>query len=201
MLPAIDTVVTPPRPRPRTLPATVAATVLLLFTAAFSAPTAMRTTASVALGLLAPLVQGRALVTRADIESCLTGAGVPIDVKGSADWTRDSAPFNLRVPYTPVAISVPTTVDHISKSVLCGKQLGVKVSAKSGGHSYASLGFGGEDGHLVVQLDRMYNVSLAEGNIAVVQPGTRLGHLATELYSKYGRAIAHGTCPGYVSPV
>ncbi|KAK5651325.1 hypothetical protein OQA88_12558 [Cercophora sp. LCS_1] len=152
--------------------------------------------ASLALGLLAPLAQGRAIVTRADIEACLAEKGVPYDQKGSADWARDSAPFNLRVPYTPVAISVPQTVDHISKSVLCGKQLGIKVSPKSGGHSYASLGFGGEDGHLVVQLDRMYNVSLAEGNIAVVQPGIRLGHLATELYTKYKRAIAHGTCPG-----
>lgn len=152
--------------------------------------------ASLALGLLVPFAQGRAIVTRADIEACLAEKGVPYDQRGSADWTRDSAPFNLRVPYTPVAISVPQTVDHISKSVLCGKQLGIKVSPKSGGHSYASLGFGGEDGHLVVQLDRMYNVSLAEGNIAVVQPGIRLGHLATELYTKHRRAIAHGTCPG-----
>ncbi|KAK0703894.1 carbohydrate oxidase from Microdochium Nivale in complex with substrate analogue [Lasiosphaeria miniovina] len=148
------------------------------------------------LGLAVPLVQGRAVVTRADIEDCLTSAGVPIDVKGSADWQRDAAPFNLRVPFTPVAISVPTTVKHIQKSVLCGKKLGVKVTAKSGGHSYASLGFGGEDGHLVVELDRMTNVTVDAENIATVQPGTRLGHLATELYTKYGRAVAHGTCPG-----
>jgi len=126
--------------------------------------------ASFAVGLLAPLVQGRAIVTRADIEACLASSGVPYDTKGSADWARDAAPFNLRVPYTPVAISVPQTIEHISKSVICGKNLGIKVSAKSGGHSYASLGFGGEDGHLVVELDRMYNVSLAENNIAVVQP-------------------------------
>ena len=159
----------------------------------------MRAVVSFAIGLLAPLAQGRAVVTRADIEACLTSSGVPIDSKGSADWQRDSAPFNLRVPYTPVAISVPTTTEHIQKSVLCGKKLGIKVTAKSGGHSYASFGLGVEDGHLVVELDRMYNVTLATGNVAVVQPGTRLGHLATELYTKYRRAIAHGTCPGLVS--
>ncbi|KAK1760328.1 Glucooligosaccharide oxidase [Echria macrotheca] len=156
----------------------------------------MRLTASLALGLLPIAAEARAVVSRADIEACLTSAGVPIDTKGSADWQRDAAPFNLRVPYTPVAVSVPTTIAQIQKSVICGKSLGIKVSAKSGGHSYASIGLGGEDGHLVVELDRMYNVSLAEGNIAVVQPGTRLGHLATELATKYGRAIAHGTCPG-----
>ena len=157
---------------------------------------------SVGLALLAALAaEARVIVSRETIEACLTEAGVPIDVKGSEGWARDAAPFNVRVPYTPIAISVPTSIKHIQDSVICGKKLGIKVTAKSGGHSYASLGFGGEDGHLVVQLDRMYNVSLAEGNIAVVQPGTRLGHLATELYTRFGRAIAHGTCPGYVSPV
>lgn len=158
----------------------------------------MRAIVPFAVGLLAPHVRGSAIVSRADIEACLTSSGVPIDAKGSADWNRDAAPFNLRVPYTPVAVAVPTTIEHIQKSVLCAKTLGIKASAKSGGHSYASMGLGGEDGHLVVELDRMHNVTLGEGNIAIAQPGVRLGHLATELATKYGRAIAHGTCPGSV---
>ncbi|KAH7128545.1 carbohydrate oxidase from Microdochium Nivale in complex with substrate analogue [Dendryphion nanum] len=138
-----------------------------------------------------------ALVTRANIDKCLVDAGVPIDIKGTSDWNRDVAPFNIRLPYTPTAISVPQTVKHIQDSVKCGKKLGIKVSAKSGGHSYASFGFGGENGQLVVQLDRMYNVTYdSKKNIATVQPGARLGHVATVLYEKYGRAIAHGTCPG-----
>jgi FAD/FMN-containing dehydrogenase len=138
-----------------------------------------------------------ALVTRATIDKCLTDAGVPIDTKGTADYARDVAPFNIRLPYTPTGIAVPQTIKHIQDSVKCGKKLGIKVNAKSGGHSYASLGFGGEDGHLVVELDRMYNVTYdAAKNIATVQPGARLGHVATVLYETYNRAIAHGTCPG-----
>ncbi|KAF2686057.1 Glucooligosaccharide oxidase [Lentithecium fluviatile CBS 122367] len=138
-----------------------------------------------------------ALVTRAVIDKCLTDAGVPVDIKGSDDWDRDVAPFNVRLPYLPTAISVPLTTKHIQDSVKCGKKLGIKVSAKSGGHSYASFGFGGENGHLVVELDRMYNVTYDAGkNIATVQPGARLGHVATVLYETYGRAISHGTCPG-----
>jgi FAD/FMN-containing dehydrogenase len=142
----------------------------------------------------------KTIVSTADIEARLTSSGVPIDVKGSPDWERDVAPFNLRVPYTPAAIAVPTTIEHIQQAVVCAKALGIKVTAKSGGHSYASFGLGGEDGHLVVQLDRMYNVTLGEGHIAIVEPGTRLGHLAAELATKYGRAVAHGTCPGSVAP-
>jgi len=156
----------------------------------------MRTAALTSAGLLATLAGARVVVQRSDIEACLTSSGVPFDVKGSADWEKDSETFNIRVPYTPVAIAVPTTIEHIQKSVLCGKKLSIKVTPKSGGHSYASLGFGGENGHLVVELDRMHNVTLGADNIATVQPGTRLGHLATELYNKSRRAIAHGTCPG-----
>jgi len=156
----------------------------------------MRVSTTLFAGLIATTAEAL-VVTRGDINKCLVDAGVPIDTKGSEGWDRDVAPFNIRLPYLPTAISVPLTIAHIQKSVQCGKKLGIKVSAKSGGHSYASFGFGGENGHLVVELDRMYNVTWdAETNIATVQPGARLGHVATVLYEQYGRAIAHGTCPG-----
>jgi FAD/FMN-containing dehydrogenase len=158
----------------------------------------MRVSTTLFAGLIASTAD--ALVTRATIDKCLTDAGVPVDAKGTPDYERDVAPFNIRIPFTPVAIAVPQTIAHIQKSVQCGKKLGIKVSAKSGGHSYANFGFGGEDGHLVVELDRMYNVTLDKRtNIATVQPGARLGHVATVLYEEYNRAIAHGTCPGLVT--
>lgn len=155
----------------------------------------MRVTSLLSAGLIASTAD--ALVARATIEKCLTDAKVPIDLKGSEPWNEDVAPFNIRLPYLPTAISVPLTTKHIQDSVKCGKKLGIKVSAKSGGHSYASFGFGGENGHLVVELSDMYNVTYdARKNLATVQPGARLGHVATVLYEQYGRAIAHGTCPG-----
>lgn len=155
----------------------------------------MRVATLLSIGFAASTVD--ALVARATIDKCLTDAGVPIDTKGSDGWNEDVAPFNIRLPYLPTAISVPQTTKHIQDSVKCGRKLGIKVSAKSGGHSYASFGFGGENGHLVVELDQMYNVTYdAKKNIATVQPGARLGHVATVLYEQYGRAISHGTCPG-----
>ncbi|CAI6337596.1 unnamed protein product [Periconia digitata] len=155
----------------------------------------MRVITLLSAGLVASTAD--ALVARATIEKCLTDAKVPVDRKGSPEWNEDVAPFNIRLPYLPTAISVPQNTKHIQDSVKCGKKLGIKVSAKSGGHSYASFGFGGENGHLVVELDQMYNVTYdAASNLATVQPGARLGHVATVLYEQYGRAIAHGTCPG-----
>ncbi|KAK3952252.1 glucooligosaccharide oxidase [Pseudoneurospora amorphoporcata] len=134
---------------------------------------------------------------RAAINDCLQSAGVPVDAQGSSDWRADVNPFNQRLPYTPVAIAVPTAVQHIQGAVSCATKLGIKVTPKSGGHSYASFGLGGENGHLVVELDRMSKVTPDKTtNIAHVQAGARLGHVATELYKQGKRAFSHGTYPG-----
>ncbi len=128
---------------------------------------------------------------------CLTKAGVPVDASGSPDYLLDATPFNLRLNYTPVAVAAVTTTKHIQDAVACARQLGIKANAKCGGHSYASFGLGGEDGHLIVELTRMNKVVLDNTTgIATAQGGTRLGHLASELYNQGKRAISHGTCPG-----
>ncbi|KAG7294043.1 hypothetical protein NEMBOFW57_004105 [Staphylotrichum longicolle] len=134
---------------------------------------------------------------RAAIDDCLNAAKVPVVARNSADWKVDAHTFNQRLLFTPAAIAVPTTVEHIQAAVSCATKVGVKVSPKSGGHSYASFGLGGEDGHLVLQLDRMDQVTLDPvTQIATVQPGARLGHVATLLYKQGKRAFSHGTCPG-----
>ncbi|KAK1984195.1 hypothetical protein LZ30DRAFT_712145 [Colletotrichum cereale] len=122
------------------------------------------------------------------LKSCLSAASVPV-----ASSTPTS--YNIRLPYKPIAVVVPTTVAQISSSVKCGAQNGISISAKSGGHSYTSSAFGGEDGHLVVNLDRMYAVKVDTDGTAKVQAGARLGHVATELFKQGKRALSHGTCP------
>jgi len=137
------------------------------------------------------------LAKRAAIDDCLKAANVPVNTPGSQSWTDDVRPFNQRLAYTPAAIAVPTTAQHVAAAVSCAAKVGVKVSPKSGGHSYASFGLGGENGHLVVQLDRMSGVTMdSSTQIATVQAGARLGHVATLLYNNGRRAFSHGTCPG-----
>jgi len=145
----------------------------------------------------AALVSSSPLSKRAAVDDCLTVAGVPLDTHGSTDWKQDSAPYNLRLNYTPVAIAVPTTIKHIQDAVACAVKLGVKANPKSGGHSYASFGLGGEDGHLTIELNRMDRVTLDNSTgIATVEGGARLGHVAAELYAQGRRDFSHGTCPG-----
>ncbi|KAI1816625.1 Glucooligosaccharide oxidase [Poronia punctata] len=131
------------------------------------------------------------------LAKCLRDAGTIYSTPDLKNWTTFNSPFNERLVFEPAAIAVPETAEQAQKALLCGRQENLKVTPKSGGHSYASLGFGGEDGHLVIQLDRMNAVSVdEETNIATVEAGTRLGHLALELYDQGKRAISHGTCPG-----
>lgn len=147
---------------------------------------------------LTALADAVSLQRRAAIDNCLKGANVPVDVSGSSDWKADILPFNARLTYTPAAVAVPTTIPQIQAAVNCARTSGLKATAKGGGHSYASLGLGGEDGHLMIELDRMFNVTLNKTtNIATVQPGARLGHVATQLFNQGGRAFSAGTCPGY----
>ena len=87
-----------------------------------------------------------------DVVSCLESKNVPYSVEGSADWTNLSTPFNLRLIYTPAVITIPTTEDQVSDSVICAAEANLKVQAKGGGHSYASFSSGGKDGSAVIEM-------------------------------------------------
>jgi len=148
------------------------------------------------LAVLLPGSHSTALPRQDSLQQCLSAVGVPLDAQGSQAWREDVAPFNERLPYQPAAIAVPRSIGHIQAAIFCARQAGVKVTPKSGGHSYASLGLGGENGHLVIELDRMDEVTLRQDNTAVIQAGARLGHIAAELWQQGRRAMPHGTCPG-----
>lgn len=152
------------------------------------------------LGLVLPsITHAVALEKRAVLDDCLKQAAVPTLASGSSDYTQSLKPFNLRVPFKPAAYAVPTTVKHIQDAVTCGAQNGVYVTAKSGGHSYASHGLGGEDGHLIVDMKNFNTVTVDQtAKTAVIGTGGRLGDVATALYKQGKQAISHGTCPGCV---
>ena len=87
----------------------------------------------------------------------------------------------------------------VAYAIKCAAQSNIKVSARSGGHSYAAFGLGGHNGALVVDLSALKKITLDSATgYAVSQTGNRLGDLATSIYSQGKRALPHGTCP-YVS--
>lgn len=97
------------------------------------------------------------------LASCLGAKNVPTSYTSSADWSSLVTPYNLRLSYTPAAISLPMTAQHVSDSVVCASAAGVKVQAKSGGHSYASYSSGGQDGSLIIDLQEFNTISVDSG--------------------------------------
>lgn len=128
---------------------------------------------------------------------CLSAHNVPTILTSSSDWDSLIKPYNLRLAYVPAAVTLPTTPQHVSDSVTCAAAAGVKVQAKSGGHSYASFSSGGQDGSLIVNLQELNSISVDNSTyVAAVGGGVRLGNLALGIYGQARRALPHGTCPG-----
>lgn len=63
--------------------------------------------------------------------SCVEYPGAPFYQEA---WVK---PYNLDVPVSPIAVIRPNTADEVAASIKCAADAGVKVQAKSGGHSYA----------------------------------------------------------------
>ncbi|KAI1804654.1 putative glucooligosaccharide oxidase [Daldinia bambusicola] len=129
----------------------------------------------------------------------LTDMGIPFKTPVDPDWATYSSTYNLRLPVTPAAVVVPTTVEHISNAVAFAGRHGFKVQARSGGHSYASYSNGGVDGAIVIDLREIpfRTISAAEDpDCVIVGGGTRLGELAQAIDQRTGwkRALPHGTC-------
>ena len=97
------------------------------------------------------------------LQDCLLAKAVPTSLNSSSNWGALTSAYNLRLPYTPIAVTLPATPQHVSDSVTCAATAGVKVQARSGGHSYGSYSLGGKNGSLVVDLQKFNSISLDKG--------------------------------------
>ena len=131
--------------------------------------TAMCAVVSFAVGLLVPLAYTRAIVARAEIESCLINSACP---SMSRDWPSGSATPRLSTSASPTRLwpfRCPSPPSRF-KSRCAAARISVSRCWSNRADSYTSLGLGGEDGHLVVEFDRIYHVTLWENYIALYNP-------------------------------
>ncbi|KAE8440923.1 hypothetical protein EG329_006320 [Mollisiaceae sp. DMI_Dod_QoI] len=128
---------------------------------------------------------------------CLTAHGVTYLTSSSPNWTAYEAPYNLRLPYTPAVITVPENDAEVAASVTCAAAASLKVQAKGGGHSYASYSSGGQNGSLIIELEKFDEITVDQSTFIVkIGAGQRLGNVATAIYDQGQRAMPHGTCGG-----
>ncbi|KAJ6524534.1 glucooligosaccharide oxidase [Mycena capillaripes] len=122
-------------------------------------------------------------------------SGVTSFFPGDAGYANASRPFNLRFTLEPVAVVYPATVHELAEIVKIGKANHLRVSARSGGHSYIANGLGGENGTLVIDMAKFTDITInPAARTAVIETGNRLGDIALAL-NDYGFAMPHGTCP------
>jgi FAD/FMN-containing dehydrogenase len=151
------------------------------------------------------------------LQSCLSNVFVanPAAVSYPQDFLYQQTavkPYNADIYTVPVAVTRPSTSAEVAEIVRCAATSGVKVQARSGGHSYGnyctvlSIPFppcsinrirpGVPEGAVVIDLVHFQKFEM---NTTIWQAtmgaGTLLGDVTKRLHDAGGRAMAHGTCP------
>ncbi|PNH66486.1 hypothetical protein VD0001_g8137 [Verticillium dahliae] len=120
--------------------------------------------------------------------------GYPSDILYQINWVDR---YNLDINIEPAAVTRPESTEDVAAFIKCASENNVKVQARSGGHSYANHGLGGEDGALVIDLESFQHFSMDSDNWqATIGAGHTLHDVTKKLHDNGGRAISHGTCPG-----
>lgn len=137
------------------------------------------------------------------LNDCLNDANVPLLLANSAGWAEEIEPYNLRFAPTPNVVTIPRNVadvclphppacstaianeSQVQAAVRCAHDAGIKVTVRSGGHSYGAYALYGT---MVLDLSEFQEVTLDSSNIASVGGGVRLGNMATKIFNLGQRA-------------
>ncbi|CAH0492190.1 unnamed protein product [Peronospora farinosa] len=133
---------------------------------------------------------------QADISACLNKAGVFVSVPTTSSWVLDTEAWNSRVSPKPSGVVFPKTEEQVTAALKCAASAGVKVTTLGGNRSFSSLGFGRNDGALVMNLKHMKNLKYDESTQLLSFGGpVMISEAVNYLWKKYGRTLPHGRCP------
>jgi hypothetical protein len=114
-------------------------------------------------------------------------------IRGAPGYARARVLFDTRYDSVrPLAIAYCLGVEDIQRSLRWARKYGVRIAARSGGHSYG--GYSTAEGGLVVDVSRMarIRVNRASGT-AAIGAGARLGDVYEKL-AQAGVTIPAGSC-------
>jgi FAD/FMN-containing dehydrogenase len=117
----------------------------------------------------------------------------PLVVRGAAGYGRAKRVFNARYSGAdPIAVLYAEGSADVSAAVRWAQRHGVRIVARSGGHSYA--GYSTATGALVVDLTRMASIAVDRSSrTAVIGAGARLIDIYRRLNNQ-GLTIPGGSC-------
>ncbi|KAG6614740.1 berberine-like protein [Phytophthora cinnamomi] len=134
--------------------------------------------------------------TQADIGSCLNEAGIENSVPKTSTWSMDIQPWNSRVNPVPSAVAFPKTEEQVSAALKCAADAGVKVTTLGGNRSFSSMGFGRNDGALVMNLKYLKHLKYdtSTGLLSYGGP-VMISEAAKYMWEGFKRTLPHGRCP------
>ncbi|GIJ86778.1 hypothetical protein Asppvi_005673 [Aspergillus pseudoviridinutans] len=119
------------------------------------------------------------------------GNSSAVVLPSQANYPNAVSPYNFDYPVKPAAVVYPQNAQQVAAAVKCAADAGVKVQAKSGGHSYGN--YGSTTGELSVNLQNLQQFSMDETTwTATLGAGHRLGSVTELMYNAGGRHAPHG---------
>jgi FAD/FMN-containing dehydrogenase len=118
-------------------------------------------------------------------------ADVQFLFKSDQHFDHHRALFNKRIEILPQVIAVCESALGVQKAVRYANSLPMNISVKSGGHCFE--GFSIADGGMVIDLSKMNNLELVQGDVLIAEPAARLAQLYGYCLPK-GRLLPSGSC-------
>ncbi|OWZ01129.1 Berberine [Phytophthora megakarya] len=133
---------------------------------------------------------------RVDIGSCLDKAGIESSVPTTSTWVVDTQAWNSRVSPVPSAVAFPKNEEEVSAALKCAAGAGVKVTTLGGNRSFSSMGFGRNDGALIINLKALKHLKYDASTKLLSYGGpVMISETADYLWKEAQRTLPHGRCP------
>ncbi|CAH0475473.1 unnamed protein product [Peronospora belbahrii] len=134
------------------------------------------------------------VTTQTDIGACLKKAGIEHSVPTTSTWAIDTEAWNSRVSPNPSSVVFPQTEEEVSAALKCAASCGVKVTTLGGNRSFSSMGFGRNDGALVINLKYMSHLKYDKSTKLLSFGGPVTISEAAKYLLTYKRTLPHGRC-------
>lgn len=143
-----------------------------------------------------PLRASRLNARAETLEACLSAAGITTSLPASETWSNDTLAWNSRLSPVPSAVIFPTTEEEVTAALQCASATGTKVTTLGGNRSFSSMGFGRNDGALIVNLVKLKVLKYDESTELLTYGGpVMISEAANLMWNDYGRTLPHGRCP------
>ncbi|OWZ04064.1 Berberine [Phytophthora megakarya] len=131
-----------------------------------------------------------------DVGACLDKAGIENSVPTTSTWAVDTQAWNSRVSPVPSAVAFPKNEKEVSAALKCAADVGVKVTTLGGNRSFSSMGFGRNDGALIINLKALKHLKYDASTKLLSYGGpVMISETADYLWKEAKRTLPHGRCP------